>query len=141
MSAGASSHPLRRKNVVASVTIYVAHTDAMAVASVADDVLQVFAVEQLEPCCRDGGPVEFRKQLSGFAVVIEIHEEGELRRTAVVDLGLLPDTTDHAWVAQPDDIVREVTELHDVDPPVPINIDGQIAEVVDVSRLRSLSAR
>ena len=121
-----------REDVVAPVAIDIAHTDAVAVALPADDVLHPLAVLQFEPGQRNIGAVELGEQLLRLAVIIEVHQEGEFRGTAGIDFVDRPRAAALPRILQPDDLRREITELHDVHPAVAIHVDGDIGEVVDV---------
>ena len=70
-----------------AVAVDVTGADAVAVAVIADDVLDPRAVLQIEPGERRGGPVELRQELARLAVVVEIDELRELGREPLVDLG------------------------------------------------------
>src|SRR6202011_5246407 len=69
----------RNDDIVSTILIHVADADAMPKRVVRYDVRHEAAVANLIPRERRLGIVEFRQHLAGLAVVIEIHQEGELR--------------------------------------------------------------
>jgi hypothetical protein len=134
VDVGGSLKPaLRGEDVVAAIAVHVADTDAVAVALVADDVLDEFAVDQLEPGGGHVGAIELGEEFLCFAVVVEIDEEGEFGGATVIDLVHRPRAAGFAGVFEPDDVVGEVGELDDVGPAVAVDIHWQVAEVVDVA--------
>src|ERR1700722_11184881 len=124
---------LRRKDVHPSISVDVTRADAMSEAPLRDDMFHELPVDQLKPRRRYIRPIELRQQLKRLAIVAQIHEECEFGGAAVVDLRDFPGTAALARILEPDDVVREVAELHHVDPAISIHVDCDVSEVVDIA--------
>ena len=74
-----------------------------------------------------------RQHLSRFAVVIQIHQEGELDGEAAIDLVLLPLATTFSRILHPPQTLGKPGAAHDVHVAVAVDIERQVAEVVDVA--------
>ena len=113
-------------DVVTAVFVDVADADAVAVALRADDVFDEGAVFGFIPREGVGGcsTSELGEYFAGFAVVIEIDEEGELDVVAGIDQVLFPFAPVFAGILVPPEFFREPGAADDID----------IAVVVDVKR-------
>src|SRR4051812_31764062 len=78
---------------------------------------------------------EFGENFVGFAIIIEIDQESELDGKALLDgLGSpfgLPAAA--AWVLPPPQGTAEPGAAYDVGMPVAINVERQVAEVIDIA--------
>ena len=125
----------RRHDVLAAIAIHVASTDAVSEKSrLTDDVLDPLAELDFVPCGRQVRRArELRQQLLRFPVVVQIHEKCKLRWSDRVDRIHRPRAGRCPWIPEPLELSREVADLHDVDVTVAIDVDGQVAEIVDVA--------
>ncbi len=104
----------------------------MTVALGTDDVFYKGAIADLVPRERCGGLAELRKQLALLTVVVKVHQEREFDRIAVLDRVLLPLTTALSWVLHPIELAREIGATDNIDVAVAVDVDSEVAEVVDV---------
>ena len=87
---------------------------------------------RLIPGQRHVGIAEFGKHFVGLAVVVEIHQKGELYGRAGLDHVFLPLAAGCAGVLAPEEAVREPGAAHDIDAAVAVDVERQIREVIDV---------
>ena len=125
----------RRQDVVALVAVDVARADAVAVGAIADDVRDPGLVLDFVPGLARA--VLLREDFLRLAVVVEIDEQRELDVEAFVDRRLpsrivLARQPALAGVAPPRHLLREPGDRHDVGIVVRVDVDHQVAEVVDV---------
>ena len=125
----------RRQDVVALVAIHIARTNPMSVATVADDVRHPRLVLDFVP--RLARAVLLRQHFLGLTVVVDVGEHREFNVEAFVD-GLdlphlvFPCHRSLAWIAPPRYALGEPRDRDDVRKVVGVDVDDQIAEVVDV---------
>ena len=79
------------------------------------------------------GAGELRQHFEGLTVVVEIDEKRELRRTDRIDFRFDPRPACLAGILQPHDLSRKVRDLYDIRVTVAVDIDWEVAEVVDVA--------
>ena len=131
-SGGRFEPALGRQDVGAAVAIHVARADAVAVTVRADHVLDEGAVFELVPGERRVVLAELRQHLALLAVVIEVDQKDELDRPAVFDGVLLPVADAAAGIFHPVELFGELGAAHDVERAVAVDVDRQVAEIVDV---------
>src|SRR6202035_6175171 len=76
---------LRCEDIVAAISIDIARANPVTVTLGADDVFHEGAIADLIPRQWGFGLPELRKQFTLLAVVVEIHQEREFHRIAVLD--------------------------------------------------------
>src|SRR5262249_35121316 len=87
---------------------------------------------QLVPGERSIRLAVLREQLASLAVIVEIHEKDEFAGSAAIDLMFFPHAIAAPGILHPDQALGEVRATDDIDVAIPIDIDGQIAEVIDI---------
>src|ERR1700722_5344219 len=122
----------RSHDVVPSIAVDIAHSDAVPVAARTDDVFHKSSVDQFEP--RQGVlhlvAAPLRKQLLRLAVAIDVHQERELDAMSVFDQMLFPRTPLLAGVLIPPKLVGVRCRTHHVRIPIAIHVDQQVAQIL-----------
>ncbi len=120
----------RREDVVALVAVDVAGADAVPVGRGADDVRDPGLVLDLVP--RLPGTVLLGDDLVGLAVVVHVGEGRELDVESFVNRRQLPIAAGLSRIPPPRHALREPRDRRDVGIVVAVDIDYEVAEVVDV---------
>ncbi len=115
-----------------AVFVYVAGADAVSEALVADGVLFPSALDEFVPGGDGLAAAELGEDFEGFAVVVEVDEEGELDVFAFFDHVLFPGAGFPGGVFPPGELAAEPIAADDIDVAVGVDVDGEVTEVVDV---------
>src|SRR5687767_14665344 len=102
----------RRQDVITAVLVHVAGADAVAVAAIADRVLDPGPVLDFIPGL--AGAVLLGKDFARLPVVVQVGENGELHVEAGVDRRLDPGPASLPGVPEPGNLLREPGDAGDV---------------------------
>src|SRR2546426_5183676 len=126
----------RREDVRATVAIDVARPDAVPIALRAHFVFHPLGLgagaSEFVPCERGFFVAELRQDLLRFAGIQEVNQKRELHRVTGLDDGLAPGSLPAAWILVPGETIGEPSGCYQVGITVSVDVDGQVAEIVNV---------